>query len=207
MSRKRMKKTTRREEYREKFNEQMQVFNYIMQDGEQIVQCKAPYPEYWFISNKGYLFSVYAGKLRILKANHRYIGTMNKNGVRTGQDWYYEHAIEGEYNKHIPMHKIMSEHFGKNEFGSEETEVHHIRKNLRYKPNDGNVCNRAENLQLLPKEIHKELTRYASKTNAELDKELKQKKQTVRCMHIHQKCLKPLLSGTYRTVLQMDCSR
>ena len=65
------------------------------------------------------------------KANHRYIGTMNKNGVRTGQDWYYEHAIEGAYNKHIPMHKIMSEHFGKNEFGSEETEVHHIRKNLR----------------------------------------------------------------------------
>ena len=151
MSKKRMKKTTRREEYKEKFNEQMQVFNYIMQDGEQIVQCKAPYPEYWFISNKGYLFSVYAGKLRILKANHRYIGTMNKNGVRTGQDWYYEHAIEGAYNKHIPMHKIMSEHFGKNEFGSEETEVHHIRKNLRYKPNDGNVCNRAENLQLLPK--------------------------------------------------------
>ena len=156
MSKKRMKKTTRREEYKEKFNKQMQVFNYIMQDGEQIVQCKAPYPEYWFISNKGYLFSVYAGKLRILKANHRYIGTMNKNGVRTGQDWYYEHAIEGKYNKHIPMHKIMSEHFGKNEFGSEEIEVHHIRKNLRYKPNDGNVCNRAENLQLLPKEIHKD---------------------------------------------------
>ena len=79
------------------------------------------------------------------------------------------------------MHKIMSEHFGKNEFGSEETEVHHIRKNLRYKPNDGNVCNRAENLQLLPKEIHKELTRYASKTNAELDKELKQKVKEADC--------------------------
>lgn len=122
-----------------------------------------------------------SSKLRILKANHRYIGTMNKNGVRTGQDWYYEHAIEGEYNKHIPMHKIMSEHFGKNEFDSEETEVHHIRKNLRYKPNDGNVCNRAENLQLLPKEIHKELTRYASKTNAELDKELKQKVKEADC--------------------------
>ena len=115
------------------------------------------------------------------KANHRYIGTMNKNGVRTGQDWYYEHAIEVAYNKHITMHKIMSEHFGKNEFGSEETEVHHIRKNLRYKPNDGNVCNRAENLQLLPKEIHKELTRYASKTNAELDKELKQKVKEADC--------------------------
>lgn len=181
MSRKRMKKTTRREEYREKFNEQMQVFNYIMQDGEQIVQCKAPYPEYWFISNKGYLFSAYADKLRILKANHRYMGAMNKNGIRTSQDWYYEHTVEGEYNKHILMHKIMSEHFGKNEFGSEENEVHHIKKRASYKPNDGNVCNRAENLQLLPKEIHKELTRYASKTNAELDEELKQKVKEADC--------------------------
>ena len=126
------KKKLTREEYRERFNKQMQVFNYIMQDGEQIVQCKAPYPEYWFISNKGYLLSAYADKLRILKANHRYIGTMNKNGVRTGQDWYYEHRIEGEINnKHVLMHKIMNEHFGKNEFDSEETEVHHIRKNLR----------------------------------------------------------------------------
>ena len=32
------KKKLTREEYREKFNEQMQVFNYIMQEGEQIVQ-------------------------------------------------------------------------------------------------------------------------------------------------------------------------
>lgn len=52
MTEKRMKKTTRREEYREKFNEQMNKFNYILQDGEKIVQCKAPYPDYWFISNK-----------------------------------------------------------------------------------------------------------------------------------------------------------
>ena len=176
------KKKLTREEYRERFNEQMQVFNYIMQDGEQIVQCKAPYPEYWFISNKGYLFSAYFNDARILKANHRNVGLKNKEGNRIAQDWYYEYLVEGETNKkHVPMHKIMSEHFGKNEFGSEENEVHHIRKRLSYKPNDGNVCNRAENLQLLPKEIHKELTRYASKTNAELDKELKQKVKEADC--------------------------
>ena len=52
---KRMKKVNSREEYRKKFNEQMNKFNYIMQDGEKIVQCKAPYPVYWFISNKGFL--------------------------------------------------------------------------------------------------------------------------------------------------------
>lgn len=171
-----------REEYRKKFNEQMQVFNYIMQEGEQIIQCKAPYPEYWFISNKGYLFSAYYNNARILKANHRNVGLKNKEGNRTTQDWYYEYLVEGETNKkHVPMHKIMGEHFGKNEFGSEETEVHHIRKRLSYKPNDGNVCNRAENLQLLPKEIHKELTRYASKTNAEMDEALQKKISEAEC--------------------------
>ena len=41
--------------------------------------------------------------------------------------------------------------------------------------------NRAENLQLLPREIHKELTYYASKTNAEHDKELEKKIREADC--------------------------
>ena len=179
---KRMKKTTRREEYKEKFNEQMNKFNYIPQDGEKIVQCKAPYPEYWFISNKGYLFSVYSGKIKILKANHRYTGVKNKYGIRPGQDWYYEYVAEGEkYNRHVTMYRVISDHFLKNEFDSANDEIHHIRKKVLYKPNEGNVCNRAENLQLLPREIHKELTHYASKTNAEHDKELEKKIREADC--------------------------
>ena len=172
-----------REEYKTRFNDlMMNKFNYILQDGEQIVQCKAPYPEYWFVSNKGYLFSVYAGKIRVIKPNHRYTGVKNKEGIRTGQDWYYEYTEAGKkYNKHVSMYKVISDHFCKAEFDSEETEVHHIRKNLRYKPNDGNVCNRADNLQLLPREVHKELTRYAGKTNAENDRILEQKIKKANC--------------------------
>ena len=40
------------EHYVEKFKDQMSRFNYIPRDGEIIVQAKAPYPSYWFVSNK-----------------------------------------------------------------------------------------------------------------------------------------------------------
>ena len=182
MARKRMKKTTRKKEYREKFNEQMKEFNYILQDGEKIVQCKAPYPDYWFISNKGYLFSAYFDEIRILKPNHRYTGVKNKAGIRPGQDWYYEYIVEGEkYNKHVSMYRVISDHFLKNEFDSANNEIHHIRKKALYKPNEGNVCNRVENLQLLPREIHQELTYYANKTSAEHDRELEKKIREADC--------------------------
>ena len=154
-----------------------------MQDGEQIVQCKAPYPAYWFISNKGYMFSVYFDKIRITKPNHRYMGLKNKDGIRTNQDWYYEYKVDGEkHNKHVVMHKIMAEHFLNNVFGAEKNEIHHIRKKLRYKPNDGKICNSADNLQLLPCGVHKTLTRYAGKTSAEHDKEFEQKMKDSFCI-------------------------
>ena len=73
-----------REEYSKKFDDlMMNTFNYVMQEGEQIVQCKEPYPAYWFVSNKGYLFSAYGNKIKVVKPNHRYIGTKNKEGIRT----------------------------------------------------------------------------------------------------------------------------
>ena len=172
-----------REEYQTKFNDlMMNNFNYILQDGEQIVQCKAPYPGYWFVSNKGYLFSVYTGKIRVIKPNHRYTGVKNKEGIRTGQDWYYEYTEAGKkYNKHVSMYKVISDHFCKAEFDSEDKEIHHIRKKQLYAVNDGKICNSADNLQLLPREVHKELTRYAGKTNAENDRILEQKVKKADC--------------------------
>ena len=58
--------TLTREEYAEKFNEQMNRYNYIPQDGEVIIQCKESCPPYWFISNKGYLFTAYYNDIRII---------------------------------------------------------------------------------------------------------------------------------------------
>jgi len=170
-----------REEYSKKFDDLMEnTFNYVMQEGEQIVQCKEPYPAYWFMSNKGYLFSAYGSKIKVVKSNHRYTGTKNKDGSRTGQDWYYEYKVAGqEHNKHVTMYRVMSDCFCENEFGSEDNEIHHIRKKNQYKPSEGKECNRAENLQLLPRKIHKNLTYYASKPDAEHNKELEEKIKNV----------------------------
>ncbi len=166
-----------REEYSRKFDDlMMNTFNYVMQEGEQIVQCKAPYPAYWFMSNKGYLFSAYGNKIKVVKPNHRYTGTKNKDGSRTGQDWYYEYKVQGQkHNKHVTMYRVMSDCFLENEFESDDNEIHHIRKKNQYKPSEGKECKRAENLQLLPREIHKNLTYYASKPDAEHNKEMEEK--------------------------------
>ena len=172
-----------REEYSKKFDDlMMNTFNYVMQEGEQIVQCKEPYPAYWFMSNKGYLFSAYVNKIKVVKPNHRYTGTKNKDGSRTGQDWYYEYKVKGQkHNKHVSMYRVMSDCFLENEFGSDDNEIHHIRKKNQYKPSEGKECNRADNLQLLPREIHKNLTYYASKTDVDHNKEMEEKIKNADC--------------------------
>ena len=172
-----------REECSKKFDDlMMNTFNYVMQEGEQIVQCKEPYPAYWFMSNKGYLFSAYGNKIKVVKPNHRYTGTKNKDGSRTGQDWYYEYKVKGQkHNKHVSMYRVMSDCFLENEFGSDDNEIHHIRKKNQYKPSEGKECNRADNLQLLPREIHKNLTYYASKTDVDHNKEMEEKIKNADC--------------------------
>lgn len=165
-----------REDYKKKFNQQMKTYNYIPQSGEQIIQCKAPYPCYWFISNKGYLFSAYRKQIKILQPNHRKTGKKSKKGNRAGQDWYYEFRVSGEkHNRHIQAHKLMSEHFLTNQFQSEAEETHHKKKSNTFQPNEQQFCNRADNLQLLPKNIHKEVTKIGGKTNEENDADMLKK--------------------------------
>ena len=176
------KKYTREECSKKCDDLMMNTFNYVMQEGEQIVQCKEPYPAYWFMSNKGYLFSAYGNKIKVVKPNHRYTGTKNKDGSRTGQDWYYEYKVKGQkHNKHVSMYRVMSDCFLENEFGSDDNEIHHIRKKNQYKPSEGKECNRADNLQLLPREIHKNLTYYASKTDVDHNKEMEEKIKNADC--------------------------
>ena len=103
------KKYTREECSKKLDDLMMNTFNYVMQEGEQIVQCKEPYPAYWFMSNKGYLFSAYGNKIKVVKPNHRYTGTKNKDGSRTGQDWYYEYKVKGQkHNKHVSMYRVRT---------------------------------------------------------------------------------------------------
>lgn len=172
-----MKEKLTRQQYSDKFDQQMERFNYIPQQGEMILQCSAPYPDYWFMSNKGYLFSAYYNEARILKPNPTETGKKNKEGKRTGQSWEYEYKVEGEKNnRHISMHKLMAEMFVEDEFVSdEERDVHHIQKRTSFDVSQPQFCNRAENLQRIPTPIHKQATYYGSKTMEELDKETQKK--------------------------------
>lgn len=166
-----MKKKLTRQQYKEKFDKQMERFNYIKQPGEIILQCNAPYPDYWFLSNKGYLFTAYYNEARILKPNPTETGKKNKEGKRTGQTWEYEYKVAGEKNnRHVAMHKLMAEMFVNDEFSSDEKrEIHHIQKRTSFEANEGHLCNRSENLQILPKSIHKQATYYGRKKQNTLE--------------------------------------
>lgn len=172
-----MRKKLTRQQYSDKFDQQMERFNYIPQPGEMIHQCSAPYPDYWFLSNKGYLFTAYYNDVRIVKPNYRETGVKNKEGKRTGQDWYYEYKVAGEKNnRKISMHKLMAEMFVKDEFTSDEKRhTHHVQKRTSFEENQPQFCNRAENLQDLPNSAHKKATYFGSKTAEELNEEIMEK--------------------------------
>lgn len=159
------KKILERATYQAKFDQFILLnFNYILQEGEKIVQCKEPYPPYWFVSNMGYAFSVYGKEIKILKPCLRKTGSKNKGGERAGKDWYFTY-YSGKKKKKVSMHKLISEHFVENEFCSTmPEEVHHKRKKNSFADNEPQKCNCASNLQRIPKDIHKNLTMIASKT-------------------------------------------
>lgn len=160
MSEKKEKKVLTRESYAAKFKKLMENFNYILQDGEVIVQCKPPYRPYWFVSNKGYIFSVYTNSIRILKLIYSKTGKKNKDGNRNGQSWRVASVKGIKHNiDRFDIAKIVTEHFLECEFDTDEkTEIHHKQKRNSFTPEEGHLCNSADNLQILPKSIHKELT-------------------------------------------------
>lgn len=165
-----------REEYKSKFDKQFAEYCWIPQSEkgvqEQIVQCKPPYPPYWFVSNMGYLFTSYFKKLRIVKPLHRKTGEKNKEGKRTGQDWYYWNSYGDQKQKKVTMHKLIAEHFCENPYTDEEVELHHIQKKSSFTPDQADLCNRATNLQYLPKDVHKRATAYARMSEEEIDKKM-----------------------------------
>lgn len=172
-----MRKKLTREEFKEKFDRMMESYNYIPEDGEIIIQCHAPYPDYWFLSNMGYLLSCYKRGITIVKPNPKPTGKKNKDGSRSGRSWEYEYHVKGEKNnRHIDMHKIMAEHFLLNEFETlEDVDIHHIRPKNTFKENEPQFCNRVSNLQALPKSVHKDLTHKYGKTDEEYEEEARKR--------------------------------
>lgn len=166
-----------REEYRVKFEKLMSKFNYVPQEDEVIVQCNEQYPSYWFLSNKGYLFSAYYNDLKMIEPIFDRTGKANAAGERPGKQWRYSRRKESGSNlQRYNMSQMIAEHFLQSEFDSDEDlETHHIKKRTTFQPEEAAKCNRADNLQLLPKSIHKKLTHYASKTSEQLDQEIADK--------------------------------
>lgn len=168
------KKNITRQDYLKKWEKLMEAFNFIPQAGEKIVQCKEPYPAYWFVSNKGYVVSVCGNGIKYIAPGIKRTGPKNKNGERAGRDWFYNTRINGK-KTNISVHKIVADHFCLNEFtGDYSGDTHHIRKKNSFKDNEWKECNSADNMQNLPPEYHEELTQYARKPAEQIEAEMDQ---------------------------------
>lgn len=158
----RTKKLTR-EQYQEKFINLLEETNYQLQDGEKIIQCKDPYPAYWFVSNKGYLLSVYGKTIKHVKARYRTTG-------KTSGNWFYTYVNKSGKRKNVTVHTLFAEHFLGYE-RNKDLEVHHIKKSKSFSSDELEKCNSVENLQVLPKQIHQKATRIGSHTQEQLSAE------------------------------------
>lgn len=172
-------KNITREDYKRKFDKLMETFNFIPQAGEEIVQCREPYPAYWFVSNKGYVLSVSGNGIKYIAPAIKKTGVKNKNGERSGRDWYVNSSAINGKKTSVSIHKIVADHFCINEFsGDYEGDTHHIIKKNSFADNQWKECNEAANLQKLPTEIHQELTQYSKKQpeqiEAEWDQQIKE---------------------------------
>lgn len=156
---------TQKEKYQKKFDQLMEKFNYVFQEGEDFKQCKEPYPPYWFVSNYGYVISVYGNGLKYIAASIKRTGKKGKNGERPGRVWFYRYWTNGK-KANVTAYKLIKDHFDDiNEFtGDTSGEIHHIRPQSSFADNEGTKCNRADNLQKLPPDVHSVVTRLSQKT-------------------------------------------
>ena len=159
------KKRKTKEFYQEKFDSL-----YIPQDDELVTQCHDPYPPFWFVSNKGRVYSVAHNGLQIVKAYPTSEGH-NKKLI-----WQYKYIDSNGKTRHAKQHQLVAEHFKRDEFANDPRydgiprEVHHINKTANVSPDEGEICNHADNLQILPRNVHKQATAYGNRT-VEQDKE------------------------------------
>lgn len=145
-----------REEYAEKFKKQLEKAEYELKPGEKIIQCRNPYPDYWFISDQGYIFTAFYNDLRILNDNPTVQGPKNKDGERDSVRWKYFYG-----DSQVTAWRLMAEYFLECNFDTEENiVVHHIKPRSSFDKSQGAECNRADNLQMLPDKVHRDLTTY-----------------------------------------------
>lgn len=169
-----------REFYQEKFNQL-----YIPQDDELVTQCHDPYPPFWFISNKGRVYSVAHNGLQIVKAYPTNEG-QNKKLI-----WQYKYIDRNGKTRHAKQHQLVAEHFKEDEFANDPRyddiprEVHHIRKTANFSPDEAESCNNADNLQILPRNVHKQATAYGNRSLTQDKERLEKLIKRDNPVHIH----------------------
>lgn len=163
------KKKLTRKDYAAKMKKLLKETNYQLQEGEEIIQCKDPYPAYWFVSNKGRLLSVYGGSIRTVKPTYRKTGKSNKDGSKTGGNWHYTYVNKGGKKK-VTVHTLIAEYFLGYKRGK-DLEVHHIKKSKSFSRDESEKCNCVDNLQVLPKQIHQRATKIGNHTQEKLEEE------------------------------------
>ena len=179
-----------REEYRNRFKNE---FIWVRKEGEEIVQCNAHYPAYYFISNKAYLISLAGRVPKIIKPRL-------ESGKHEQKYWIKK---DGVY-KNVKLHQLVAEHFCNKEFplsDGDSYDVHHIRGKANFTEDQPQECNQASNLQWLPQTIHKRATEYSKKTDSQRMAELEKKIQESGApeFQVNQKLFFELLKAGIRT--------
>ena len=150
------KKIYTREQYYDQFCRLMNRLNYIPEEGEVIVQANKNYPQYWFISNKGRVFTVSRNCKNILKP---YCGRVGRNRKR--KQW----TLHRTQKKIVPIHRLVLEHFCPDEIErivsqGKEWDGHHVIPVTRFSKDQPQFANRLSNLQVVEAERHKRANRY-----------------------------------------------
>lgn len=119
---------------------------------ERIKQCNEPYPEYWFITDGGKLFSVYNSNLKQLKPLHSW----KENKKR--HKWYFDYYIDGKQKK-VEQQRLVAEHFLHKPQTDEKIEIHHKKKIDSFSTDEPYNANNKDNIQYVTKTEHEILTR------------------------------------------------
>lgn len=114
-----------------------------------------PYPQYWFITSKSKLYSVYGNKIKLIKPNwsHR------KNDIHYNF-WSYQYMDTNDGKKHtVKMHTILAQHFLLSPetlllYPDLEYHVHHIIPTKFFNKDEPYKCNALSNLQVVSAQLH-----------------------------------------------------
>ena len=162
-SRKNAERNTRSsKDWKAKYKELRAETDIKLEPDEKIKQCKKPYPAYWWITNRGRLFSIWNNRIEQLKPEVNYCGKKRDHLV-----WRYNY----KGNRHVPVDKLVFDHFGKSEWDDYDgnLDLHHIFGMKHWNEDDCFEASRIENIQAIPREkVHPFATELDNKTELEV---------------------------------------